>query len=218
MSARRRILAVLPASLALVLGACSGGGDSSAARSSASATSHSASSPSASAVPAATVSPSASGDGSADEEPTAAPAFAADISAEAGPAQAGSTGDPAGKMHITAVRLEHHEGYDRVIIELNTAGVPEWTAHYGEATGPGGGPLTIAGDAFLRVSLKTSARPGIQTPSTVSSDSGIIAQAKTTGFFEGHEEVMTGVWHTTQPFRASVLTDPGRIVVDVLEP
>jgi hypothetical protein len=47
------------------------------------------------------------------------------------------------------------------------------------------------------------------------SASGVLAQARTTGLFEGTAEVLAGVRGGQQPFRAFALTDPGRIVIDV---
>jgi hypothetical protein len=117
-------------------------------------------------------------------------------------------------MYVTSIRVGTHEGFDRLVIDLSTNAVPEWTARYTEASGPGGGPVDIAGDAFLRISLFTQAEPGIQSSADVSS-SGLIAQARTTGFFEGYEEVLVGVRGGQLPFRAFALTDPGRIVIDV---
>jgi hypothetical protein len=120
-------------------------------------------------------------------------------------------------MHVTVLRLGEHNGYTRLVVDVNTAGVPTWTVAYGEASGPGGGPVSIAGDAFLRLSLKTEAEPGVQTSTSVTG-SGLIAQPKTTGFFEGYEEVLIGVKGGRLPFRAFALTDPGRIVLDVRRP
>ncbi|HLM07397.1 MAG TPA: hypothetical protein VK402_19640 [Blastococcus sp.] len=44
---------------------------------------------------------------------------------------------------------------------------------------------------------------------------GPIAEARTTGFFEGTREVLIGMRGGEAPFRAFGLTDPGRIVSDV---
>ena len=44
---------------------------------------------------------------------------------------------------------------------------------------------------------------------------GPVAEAKTTGFFEGTEEVLIGMRGGEVPFRAFALTDPGRIVIDI---
>jgi hypothetical protein len=166
-----------------------------------------------------TGSPSASNSSSAHVSPSAVPRtgsspFPANTAPDSGPAQAGATADPAGQMHVTALRLGEHTGYTRLVVDLSSAGVPQWRVSYGEKTGPGGGPVTIAGDAFLRVFLMTEAEPGVQTTTSVTG-SGLIPQAKTTGFFEGYEEVLAGVTGGRLPFRAFALTDPGRIVIDV---
>jgi hypothetical protein len=166
-----------------------------------------------------TGSPKASNSTSSASSTSAAPpteprAFPANTTPDGGPAQAGATADPAGQMHVTALRLGEHPGYTRLVVDLSSAGVPAWQIAYGEKSGPGGGPVTIAGDAFLRLSLMTEADPGVQTTSSVTG-SGLIAQAKTTGFFEGYEEVLAGIEGGRLPFRAFALADPGRIVIDV---
>lgn len=156
---------------------------------------------------------SAAGTGSPGAEPTEAPAFPADTSDDGGPAQPGA-GDPAGSMQVSGLRLSTHEGYDRLVIDLNTGGVPRWRVGYSAPTGPGGGPVDIDGDAFLRVSLDTGARPSGQGNNDVRT-SGLIAEVCTTGWFEGTSEVLIGVRGGRLPFRAFALTGPGRIVIDV---
>jgi hypothetical protein len=118
-------------------------------------------------------------------------------------------------MRVSRLRYSTEQGYTRLVIDLNTAGVPAWTARYTEASGPGGGPVDIQGDAFLRVALQTQADPGGQGQSDMKVSPGPIAEAKTTGFFEGYEEVLIGIRGGEMPFRAFALTDPGRIVIDV---
>jgi hypothetical protein len=210
MRRNRRIAAiVLPLLIGLVACTGSGGNGSSASSSTGAASRTTAESTTG------RTEPSARGSGAA--EPTDSSAFPADTSADGGPAQAGATADPTGQMHVTALRLGEHPGYARLVIDLNTAGVPRWMVRYTEKSGPGGGPVTIAGDVFLRVSLTTGADPGLQTPSS-DTGSGLIAQARTTGFFEGDEEVLLGIRDARRPFRAFALTDPGRIVIDVRRP
>lgn len=214
MTRSRRTAAVLPLLLA-VLAACGTGSPSSSNSSSASTSSSSSSSSSGSATATTPrTEPSAEGSGSPGSETAEPPAFPANTAPDGGPAQAGATADPAGQMHVTALRLGQHPGYTRLVVDLSSAGVPKWTVSYSDKTGPGGGPVTIAGDAFLRLVLQTQADMGVQTSSSVTG-SGLIAQAKTTGFFEGYEEVLAGVTGGKLPFRAFALTDPGRIVIDV---
>jgi hypothetical protein len=150
-----------------------------------------------------------------DEETPTDPNFPADTSDEGGPAKAGSTADPAGQMHVSGFRIASQQGYTRLVVTLTSQGVPAWTARYTEASGPGGGPVDIQGDAFLRVALTTGADPGNQGQSDTTLSPGPIAEAKTTGFFEGSEEVLIGTRGGEVPFRAFALTDPGRIVIDM---
>jgi len=154
--------------------------------------------------------------GSVGTEPRESPAFPADTSDDGGPAQAGATSDAPGRMHVTGLRVAAHDGYDRLVIDLSSAGVPRWQVRYSEASGPGGGPVSMPGSAFLRIALATGATPGVQTASSVTG-SGVIEAARTTGLFEGSEEVLAGL-RGTLPFRAFALTDPGRIVIDVRAP
>jgi hypothetical protein len=78
--------------------------------------------------------------------------------------------------------------------------------------------VDIAGDAFLRVVLKTGGQTdpqaGRQGSSSVTA-SGIIAGVRTLGEFEGSQEVLIGISGGQLPFRAFAMTDPGRIVIDV---
>jgi hypothetical protein len=150
-----------------------------------------------------------------DEEPPPAPDFPADTSDDGGPAQAGSMPDPAGQMHVSGIRVSSKQGFTRLVIDLTSRGVPAWSARYTEASGPGGRPVDIAGDAFLRVALQTGADPDGQGQSDVRLSPGPVAEAKTTGSFEGSEEVLVGMRGGEAPFRAFALTDPGRIVIDV---
>jgi hypothetical protein len=207
MAASRRV-AVAAAILGTLLTAC---GTSSPT---ASNTSPPATSSRSATSPAPRAETSAAGSGSAGSETAPPAAFPASTAPDGGPAQAGATADPTGQMHVTALRLGEHPTYSRLVVDLSGAGVPKWRVAYGEKTGPGGGPVTLAGDAFLRLSLMTGAEPGVQTSSSVTG-SGLIAQARTTGFFEGYEEVLVGVTGGRLPFRAFALTDPGRIVIDV---
>jgi hypothetical protein len=116
-----------------------------------------------------------------------------------------------------SVQLDTHPAYGRVVVVLNTPGVPAWTVTYSGKTGAGGSPVDIAGDAVLRVTLQTGNPPpgqGSQGSSSVSA-SGIVAGVRTLGLIDGSQQVLIGISGGRLPFRAVALTDPGRIVVDV---
>ena len=207
---QRRRLAALVVVAPLLLAACTGGDDEpdASAGTTTPALTTTRSSPPSSASPSTGATPT-------DESPPTDAGFPADTSDDGGPAQAGSEPDPAGQMRVAGLRYSTQQGYTRLVIDLTTAGVPAWTARYTEASGPGGGPIDIEGDAFLRVSLQTGADPGGQGQNQVRVSPGPIAEARTTGFFEGSEEVLIGMRGGEAPFRAFALTDPGRIVIDV---
>jgi len=165
--------------------------------------------------PGSTPSPAPGTPAPTDEQPPPGPDFPADTEADGGPAQAGADDDPAGSMRVQGLRYTTENGYVRLVVDLSTSGVPEWTIGYSEPSGPGGGPVEIAGDAFLRLQLRTQATPAGQGSSQITVSPGPVVEARTTGFFEGTEEVLIGIRGGEQPFRAFALTDPGRIVLDV---
>jgi hypothetical protein len=150
-----------------------------------------------------------------DEQLPDGGSFPADTGDDGGPAQPGSNSDPAGRTRVEGLRLTTHGGFTRLVVDLSSSGVPEWKVGYSDASGPDGRPVDIAGDAFLRLQVKTEAAPGGRATSDVSTSPGALAQARTTGFFEGYEEVLIGMREGERPFRAFALTDPGRIVIDV---
>jgi hypothetical protein len=160
-------------------------------------------------------SPTSPGSSPTDEETPTDTNFPADTSDKNGPAQAGSAADPAGETHVSGIRISSNPGSTRLVINLTSHGVPAWTAKYTEASGPGGGPVEIEGTAFLRIAVQTGSDPGNQGQNDTKLSPGPVAEAKTTGYFEGSEEVLIGMREGQTPFRAFALTDPGRIVIDV---
>jgi hypothetical protein len=211
MHVRRRVVALLVALPLLLSAGCTGGDDDEPAATGTSTSTATTSAP----TPSPSTPQKSDGASPTDEQPPGDANFPADTSDDGGPAQAGSTPDPSGQGGGVSIRLATHEGYDRLVLDLNTAGVPAWSVRYTEASGPGGGPVEIEGDAFLRVSLQTGGEPGNQGQSRVKTSPGPIAEVVTTGSFEGSEEVLIGIRGGEAPFRAFALTDPGRIVIDV---
>jgi hypothetical protein len=206
LSSRRRLVPLLVAVPLLLAAGCTSVSGHASMASSGSTTAPRTTTPESSPT-----SPGASPTG--EEDPTDAN-FPADTTDKGGPAQAGSVADPAGQMHVSGIRVSSKNGYTRLVIDLNSHGVATWTARYTDASGPGGGPVEIQGDAFLRVAVQTGASSGNNGQSDVKLSPGPVAEAKTTGSFEGSEEVLIGTRSGKAPFRAFALTDPGRIVID----
>jgi hypothetical protein len=197
------VLLLLAACTDVVAGAASPGG--SASRSSTPPSGGSTASPS----------PTPGGPAPTDEQLPDDSSFPADTEADGGPAEPGADDDTPHAIRVEGFRYSTQNGYVRLVVDLSGSGVPAWTLGYSEATGPGGGPVDIAGDVFLRLQLQTQAAPEGSSTTTISTSPGPIAQVRTTGFFEGAEEVLIGIRGSELPFRAFALTDPGRIVIDV---
>jgi hypothetical protein len=162
-----------------------------------------------------TSSTSATSAAAAQPSPTTdAVPFPADTSPDGGPADDGGDPhpDPDG-IRVTRLELSTEDGFDRLVVQLDGAGVPRWDVAYNGPENSNGAPVTIAGDAFLLLTMQVGTQSAEAVPSV--SGSGLIAEAADVGLFEGFQDVMIGVRGGELPFRAFAMTDPGRIVVDV---
>lgn len=167
-----------------------------------------------SSAPVTSAGPPASVEGLDDEVPPPDPGFPASIADDGGEEQPGSTADTGQDMQITGLRLLPQNGYDRLIVDLNTSGIPFWTARYTDASTPAGDPVQVAGESFLRLGLFTENSSAEPVP-TVLGESGVVAEVRSTGSLGGYQEVLIGVRGAAAPFRTFGLTDPGRMVLDI---
>jgi hypothetical protein len=141
---------------------------------------------------------------------TSAVPFPADTSPDGGDA------DPQGvvpSFRLTGLELTAEDGFDRLVVQLDGAGVPEWQVGYGPPENDNGAPVTMAGDSFLHLTMYVGTEAAPPVPSV--SGSGLIAEARDVGLFEGIQDVLIGVRGGPLPFRAFTMTEPGRIVIDV---
>jgi hypothetical protein len=168
---------------------------------------------SASSAPVTSDAPPATVEGIEDEVPPPDASFPASVADDGGEERAGSTEESGDDMLITGVRLLPQNGYDRLIVDLNTSGIPFWTARYTEASTAAGDPVEVDGDAFLRLGLFTENSSAEPVATVVGS--GVVAEIRSTGSLGGYQEVLIGVRGAPAPFRTFGQTDPGRIVVDI---
>jgi hypothetical protein len=142
--------------------------------------------------------------------------------------EAGSGRDQGiGTALVTAVRVGHADGYDRLVIELGEGGLPGWSIEYVDPpiTMDGSGQeVSVAGSAYLRIRLERAAQhdpstgaPTYTGPSRVSGGTTEVTEAVATGDFEGVVSWVVGV-RGRVPFRVSTLSGPTRLVVDVAAP
>ena len=140
----------------------------------------------------------------------------------------GSTGEqsarPVGDPLVpTEVRFGRHDGYDRVVVELEGDGTPGYLARYvgaDEAMRAGSGELVdLDGEAVLwvRVDGVTYPEPGAGSPAygAVPAGGPIVRSVYWDGVFEGESLLFLGVAGGERPYRIFTLTEPRRLVIDV---
>lgn len=166
----------------------------------------------------------------ADDSP--APAASATETASGPPFPADTrpdTAEPTGEgetfLSVTDVRVAAHDGYDRVVLDLDGTGSgrPGWRVEYvDQASDDGSGhAVEVDGDAILRVSVSGTAAPtdsGVEEfpgdrlePDDTESVEEIVYRY----WFEGYTTAFLGIDDGERPFRVFLLEDPVRVVIDV---
>ncbi len=161
------------------------------------------------------------GDGDDDtsrDEPTSSPSpFRANTEPD--------TSEPGGgaMLTVTDIRVGEHDGFDRVVFDLDGEGTPGWrVAYVDEALDDGSGkPVEVDGDAILQVVISGTAMPmdsGVEEydGATIDpDDTESVEQIVYRFWFEGYTTSFIGVDGERKPFRVFALTDPARVVVDI---
>jgi hypothetical protein len=143
------------------------------------------------------------------------------------PAQTG--GSTANRALLTAIRIAHNPGFDRLVFEFSpstgpgTYGVPPYTIDVASSfAGPSGQPVTVLGNAYFRVRFQnTDAHTASGTPTLASTDlkptTPLIKEARLVEDFEATVVWGVGLDHLVCP---SVLTlsGPVRVVFDFPTP
>lgn len=136
-------------------------------------------------------------------------------------------GMPTPASLLTAMRVAHHPGYDRVVFQLDGAAPGYRVDYVGQVVeDPSGRTLSLEGDASLHVVLRGAttdttfqATEG-STPSSYTGprrllpDLPSIKEVRVIGDFEAVLSFGVGIDHKV-PFRVFTLTNPTRVVVDV---
>ena len=123
---------------------------------------------------------------------------------------------------VTGVRTGEHEGYDRVVYQLEGGtGTPGYRVRYVDRAveDPSGAVREVDGDAILQVTLLGTTYPtegGLQEFSQdLRPDGGDVEHVVRPLTFEGMTDSFVGVDDGPRAFRVLVLADPVRVVVDV---
>jgi hypothetical protein len=159
--------------------------------------------------------------GATATETAAGPPFAANTQ----PDTAEPTGEGETFLSVTNIRVAAHDGYDRVVFDLDGkgSGQPGWRVEYvDQATDDGSGhAVQVDGDAILRVSISGTATPfdsGVEEFSgdrIKPDDTESVDEIVYRYWFEGYTTAFVGIDDGEKPFRVFLLENPTRVVVDV---
>ena len=170
------------------------------------------------------------GGGAAAPGPTTAPPAAPEEAegslepprdAGTGPSEQEATG---GGLSVVDVRTGRHDGFDRVVIELagEEGDEPGWYARYvDEPTQEGSGaPLRVEGSSYLAVAVRGLGYPfDTGQDEVVGSFAGegtaVVREVLVGAVVEGQAQVVLGL-EAQAPYAITRLSDPPRVVVDVL--
>jgi hypothetical protein len=206
---------VLAAVLAgtVVLTGCSGSDDAEPDASPTSASSTSGSSGTSSSAP-------ADGGDTGGDGATDAPPFPANTDPD--------TGSPSSDalVTVTDIRIGRHDGFDRVVFEVDGTGAPGWEVRYVDdpASQGSGDPVEVEGAAVLQVTLTGIGLPhdtGVDEwsgPDPLSiPETETVTEVVWDASFEGQSVAFVGTGAQT-PFRVYLLESPARVVLEVADP
>ncbi len=129
---------------------------------------------------------------------------------------------PDAAVTVRDIRIGAHDGFDRVVFEVDGSGTPGWDVRFVDAaTSQGSGaPVDVAGDAVLQVTLTGAGYPyatGVEEyarGSLTSADTSAVAEVVWDATFEGTSVAFIGTT-ARSPFRVYALSEPSRVVVEV---
>ena len=138
--------------------------------------------------------------------------------------ESSATASAGAKLTVTDIRVGRHDGFDRVVYELDGEGSPGWRVGYVDAADQDGRGrvLPVSGAGVLEVRIDGSAYPfdtGIEPfagPAPVPGvPDGAVVEVTDALVFEGVAQSFVGVSSGDRPFAVTALSDPARVVVDV---
>jgi hypothetical protein len=137
------------------------------------------------------------------------------------------TASPSGDslVTVTDIRIGRHDGFDRVVFEVDGTGAPGWDVRYVDdpASQGSGDPVAVEGEAVLQVTLTGIGLPydtGVDEwtgpdPLAVP-ETETVTEVVWDASFEGQSVAFVGTTAQT-PFRVYLLESPARVVVEVAD-
>lgn len=127
---------------------------------------------------------------------------------------------------MSDIYIQPQDTFDRVVFTLGGTGTPRFAVRYVDhPTSPASGrPETVNGEAALQVSIAGTGLPadtGVREYSgpdhLATANTEAVTEVVYEGIFEGTTTAFIGT-QARSPFRAYLLTNPTRVVVDVNNP
>lgn len=124
-------------------------------------------------------------------------------------------------LSIADVRVGHHDGFSRVVIEFTGTGTPGWFASYTDEPRQqaSGFPIEFQGDTAIDlmasgVALPTGPEDTFPVGPTGAAG-GAVTGVSHNGIFEGQSQFVIGLNGAPRPYTVSTLENPPRLVVDI---
>ena len=158
----------------------------------------------------------------ANEQPAPASAAAGSPAATTGASKGNATSRSKQPPVLRAVRSARQPGFDRVVFEFDTAGLPAWNVEYVDKPVlecGSGEPVKVAGDAWLQIRFTGAQAHTEQGKSTSGPRRRPLAQAVAKELvricdFEGEVTWVIGV-SRPNPYTPRIMTAPSRLVIDI---
>lgn len=128
------------------------------------------------------------------------------------------------QLIVTNVRVGDHDTFDRVVFDLEGTGTPGWFIE--TTTSPlqqgRGSVVKYSGDVALNVNIDGTVYPfelGREDPplGVFPGTKNIITEVNALGTFEGRSQFIVGLKGQGHPYSVQVLTEPTRLVIDILK-
>lgn len=123
-----------------------------------------------------------------------------------------------GRLAVAGMSATSHDGFDRVIIDLEGEGEPGWFVDYiSSPVQAAGHPLEVAGERFLVVNIDCTVSPyemGLGHIAERVDGSGVITEIVSGGTSDGRSQVFIGL-DARAPFTVGLEHDPLRLIIDI---
>lgn len=125
------------------------------------------------------------------------------------------------RLAVTGLQTSSHEGFDRVVVNLDGDGEPGWFADYvpSPTQQTVGTPLEVKGSAFLNVYVDGTVYPQDIGRSDVDANhaegTGSIVEVVNAGTSGGRSQIVIGL-KSNAPYFVRAVENPTRLVIDIV--